>query len=50
MEGGARALEVLARAAEVEEPFDAAILDLNMPEIDGIDLARRIAAAAGSRQ
>ncbi len=44
VEGGARALEVLATAAELGDPFDAVILDLNMPEMDGIDLARRIAA------
>jgi len=42
--GGAEALEAMASAAARGEPFDAALLDLNMPGIDGVELARRIAA------
>ena len=43
-ESGAQALEALRRAAAKEEPFDMAILDLMMPEMDGFDLARLIKA------
>jgi len=44
VEGGAAALAALTAAAARGEPFDAALLDLNMPEMDGIELARRITA------
>lgn len=43
-ESGPRALEILRRAARNGEPFDLAILDLNMPEMDGIELAKAIKA------
>ena len=42
---GAEALEALNRAAERGEPFDVAVLDFNMPRMDGVELARRISAA-----
>ncbi|HET7271607.1 MAG TPA: PAS domain S-box protein, partial [Rubrobacter sp.] len=42
VEGGAQALEELNSAAA--DPYDLAILDMRMPGIDGMDLARRIKA------
>jgi len=39
-----RALEVLREAQVSESPFDVAILDLHMPGMDGLDLAREIQA------
>jgi signal transduction histidine kinase/DNA-binding response OmpR family regulator len=41
---GAEALERLQAAAARAEPFEAAILDGQMPEMDGFDLAARITA------
>jgi len=41
---GERALELLRAAAKRDEPFDLAVLDMMMPEIDGFELARRIKA------
>jgi signal transduction histidine kinase/DNA-binding response OmpR family regulator len=41
---GNRALELLQQAARQGAPFDLAILDLMMPEMDGFELARRIKA------
>jgi CheY-like chemotaxis protein len=41
-EDGQSALEKLREAAEAEDPYDLAILDLEMPKMDGIELARRI--------
>ena len=35
-----------ARHAEGSQPYDAVLLDLAMPETDGLDLARRIRASA----
>ena len=52
---GARASEALtelARAAAAGEPYELAILDYHMPEMDGIELARAIRAdpaIAGTR-
>jgi signal transduction histidine kinase/DNA-binding response OmpR family regulator len=43
-EGGADALRELERASLSGGPFDLAILDLHMPEMDGFELARRIKA------
>jgi two-component system, sensor histidine kinase and response regulator len=42
VEGGAQALEELHSAAG--EPYDLAVLDMQMPGMDGMDLARRIKA------
>jgi two-component system sensor histidine kinase/response regulator len=39
---GVEALELLREAAARGEPFDLAVLDMQMPEMDGIELARRI--------
>jgi two-component system, sensor histidine kinase and response regulator len=50
-ESGAQALEML-RAGAGEDPYAAALLDLCMPELDGIELARAIKAdpaIAGAR-
>jgi CheY-like chemotaxis protein/HPt (histidine-containing phosphotransfer) domain-containing protein len=41
-DSGMRALELLRSAAAHGHPFDLAILDLMMPEMDGFELARRI--------
>jgi PAS domain S-box-containing protein len=39
---GAAALELLRAAAQKGEPFDVAVLDFNMPAMNGFDLARAI--------
>ncbi len=39
---GAKALEAAQRAARQGAPFDLAILDHQMPVMDGVDLARRL--------
>ena len=41
---GSGALRMLSEAAESGRPFEIAILDMMMPELDGIDVARRIRA------
>ncbi|HET6507563.1 MAG TPA: response regulator [Baekduia sp.] len=46
---GQEALDALHRAAERGEPFDVAILDFNMPRMDGVELARAISAAPALR-
>ncbi len=43
-ESGAAALEMLSAAAEESQPYHIAILDYQMPEIDGEELALRIKA------
>lgn len=45
-DGGAKALELLRAAARNGEPFDVALLDFRMPEMDGFELARAIKADA----
>jgi signal transduction histidine kinase/DNA-binding response OmpR family regulator/HPt (histidine-containing phosphotransfer) domain-containing protein len=46
-ESGHRALGMLESALERGELFDMAIIDVNMPGMDGIELARRITAIPG---
>jgi len=43
-ENGPRALEALRSASERGRPYDLAILDLQMPGMDGLELARAIKA------
>jgi signal transduction histidine kinase/CheY-like chemotaxis protein len=47
VEGGAAALDALRRAARDGEPFELVLLDANMPELDGFDVAQRIADEPG---
>jgi signal transduction histidine kinase/CheY-like chemotaxis protein/HPt (histidine-containing phosphotransfer) domain-containing protein len=42
---GTEALAALHRAADRGDPFDVAVLDYNMPHMDGVELARRITAS-----
>jgi two-component system sensor histidine kinase/response regulator len=42
--GGEDALGLLERSVDTGEPFDIAVLDLQMPDIDGLALTRRIKA------
>ncbi len=51
-ESGARALSMLKAAAADGEPFEIAVLDLMMPEMDGFELARAVksdASISGTR-
>ena len=48
-EGGERALELIREARGRGEPYGVAILDLMMPGMDGIGLARAISADPGNR-
>jgi two-component system sensor histidine kinase/response regulator len=41
-DGGARVVETLQQAQRDNEPFDALLLDLNMPEMDGYGVAEAI--------
>ncbi len=45
-ENGRVAIEMLRVAAQSHEPFDVALLDFNMPGIDGFELARAIKSDA----
>ncbi len=40
--GGHQALQYLSEAADRGKPFDLAILDMNMPRMDGLQLAREV--------
>jgi CheY-like chemotaxis protein/HPt (histidine-containing phosphotransfer) domain-containing protein/anti-sigma regulatory factor (Ser/Thr protein kinase) len=42
VEGGVQALMVMAQAVEDGRPFDLAILDMHMPEMDGLHLAQEM--------
>lgn len=42
--GGIEALELLCSQAKGEQPYDLVILDMDMPRINGLDMARRIKA------
>jgi two-component system sensor histidine kinase/response regulator len=48
--GGAEALELVAGAALRGQDFDLALLDLQMPEMDGRELARRLKADERSQR
>ena len=51
-ENGPRALEVLRQAVRDGSPYHLAIVDMQMPEMDGLELARRVKAdpdLAGTR-
>ncbi len=48
--GGAEALQLLRREAANKDPFDLVILDLQMPEMDGLTLAQSIRAEAPLQQ
>jgi signal transduction histidine kinase len=41
-EGGAQALAMLQRAVDEGAPYELVLLDLNMPQVDGLQLAREI--------
>ncbi len=43
-DSGAAALRALAEASDRHEPFALVLLDANMPEMDGFEVARRIGA------
>ncbi len=45
VESGERALRRLRQAATAGQPYELAILDLQMPDMNGMELARRITAA-----
>jgi PAS domain S-box-containing protein len=47
VESGPRGLAVLQQAADGGAPFDLAILDMKMPEMDGLSLARAIKRESG---
>jgi signal transduction histidine kinase/CheY-like chemotaxis protein/HPt (histidine-containing phosphotransfer) domain-containing protein len=44
VEGGKQALDAMTEATQAGKPFDLAILDMHMPQMDGLQLARAIKA------
>jgi PAS domain S-box-containing protein len=46
VDGAVEAQRALAASVSDRDPFDVVLLDLNMPEVDGFELARLIAADA----
>ena len=42
VEDGRRVLELLRSAADAGDPYDLAIIDMQMPKMDGVELAKRI--------
>jgi Amt family ammonium transporter len=45
--GAAPALALLKRGVELSRPFDVAIIDLNMPQMSGLEMARILRAQPG---
>jgi PAS domain S-box-containing protein len=43
-EGAVQAFSLMRRSVEAAQPFDVLLLDLNMPDIDGYELARMVRA------
>ena len=41
-ESGPRALEMMREAVSRDEPYEIAVLDMQMPDMDGMELARKI--------
>ncbi len=39
---GAEAISILQERSSSEDPFDVMLLDMNMPEVDGLELARTV--------
>mgnify|MGYP003693779213 CR=1 FL=1 len=50
VESGAAAMRALVEASEQGRPFALVLLDANMPEMDGFEVARRIRDEAKLRR
>jgi two-component system, sensor histidine kinase and response regulator len=48
-DSGLAALELLQRGADAGRPYELAVIDMHMPEMDGLELAREIRANPGLR-